>query len=116
MDEFDTLDDRIDQAQDVDDVRLEIADLIGRLVADRRDRVGYWEKFWFDEALRSLAQNIAQGQRDSTTWLRAALVATRNAVAPDDRRDPDYAPRDARIEALSADQLLARVRGLGGHG
>ena len=114
MDEIEALAARIDRDPDVDALRLAIADLTGRLIAERRDAFGYWEKQWFAQALASLAWNIGGGHRDSTAWLRLSLFALQTVLVPVDRRSEDYAPHSAGVEALTAEQLLDDVRALGG--
>jgi hypothetical protein len=114
MDEIDALAARIGHDTDIDALRQAIADLIGRLIAERRDAFGYWEKFWFVQALASLAWNIRGGHADSTARLRQCLFATDIALTPEDCRDEDYAPHSADVEALTAEQLLDDVRALGG--
>jgi hypothetical protein len=113
MDEIEALAERIDN-DDADTVRLAIADLIGRLITERRYALGYWEKQWFAQAIASLAWNIRREPQDSTAWLRLCLAALQNALAPAERRSENYAPQIAAIDALTADQLLADVRTLGG--
>ncbi|MEX3896371.1 hypothetical protein [Paraburkholderia sp. BR10954] len=114
MDEIEALAARVDYDPDVDALRLAIADLIGSLIAERRDALGYWEKHWFAQALASLAWNVGGRHRDSTAWLRLSLVALQTALVPLARRSDDYAPLSADIEALTAEQLLDDARALGG--
>ncbi|RQR87059.1 hypothetical protein DIE11_03790 [Burkholderia sp. Bp9012] len=114
MDEIEELDERLDSDPDVDGVRLDIADLLGRLIGERRDYLSYWEKFWFVQALVSLDGNIQRGQRDSTAFLRVTLLAIANALRPAQERDENYAPHRADIEAVTAELLLEYVRTLGG--
>ena len=73
MDEIEAFAVRIDGDPDVDALRLAIADLTGRLIAERRDNLGYWEKHCFANALGALALNIQRGIRDSTTGLLVSL-------------------------------------------
>jgi hypothetical protein len=114
MDEIEALAVRIDIDPDVDALRLAIADLTGRMIAERRVALGYWEKQSFAQALASLAWNVGGGHRDSTAWLRLSLVALQTVLVPVSRRSEGYAPRVAAIEALTAEQLLDDVRALGG--
>lgn len=113
MDEIEALAARLDHDPDVGTVRLDIADLIGRLIRERRDTLGYWEKHCFAQALASLAWN---GHGQSTAWLRLCLQCLGNALVPADRRDDRYASHIAEIDALTPDQLLADVQALGGRG
>src|ERR1700751_3291841 len=104
MGEIEALAARIDH-DDVGAVRLAIADLIGRLVIERSDTLGYWEKEWVAQAIASLGWNIQREQPDSTAWLRLCLVALHNALTPPDRRSENYGPHSADIDALTAEQL-----------
>jgi hypothetical protein len=114
MDEIEKLAARIDDDPDVDALRLAIADATGRLIAERRDNLGYWEKHCFANALGALALNIQRGLRESTTGLLLSLNYLQAALVPTDRRDENYAPHIAAVEALTAEQLLHDVRALGG--
>jgi hypothetical protein len=113
MNEIEALTARIDQEGDVDALRIGIADLTSRLIRERRDNLGYWEKHWFAQTLAALAWNVGGGHRDSTAWLRLSLVALETALTPQDRRNESYTPRNAAVEALTADTLLVSVRALG---
>jgi len=114
MDEIEALRARIDSDRNVDAVRIAIADLIGRLIAERRDSLGYWEKLAFAQALSWLWANVSGGNRDSTAWLRICLVSLETALVPADRRNEHHTRRSPDIEALTADLLLAEVRALNG--
>ncbi|WP_157642247.1 hypothetical protein [Burkholderia ubonensis] len=114
MDEIEALAARTDGDPDVDALRLAIADPTGRLIAERRDNLDYWEKHCFANALGALALNVQRGVRASTTGLLLSLNYLDAALLPADRRDENYAPHSADVEALTAEQLLDDVRALGG--
>jgi hypothetical protein len=112
--DFNALFDRIDTDNDLDALRIDIADAIAHGLRETRDEFGYWEKIHFAQAISAFAWNINSG-RDSTSWLRLCLVNLERAFAPRDGRIEDYAPRNAQIETLTFEQLMDGVRTLGGH-
>ena len=115
MKEIDELFERIDNDSDVDGIRRDIADLIGKSLTQKQEAFGYWEKAQFAHAIAALAHNVHAGHRDSTSWLRLCLVSIENACIPADERSEDYTARNKQIEALTFDQLMDDIRTLGGH-
>lgn len=113
MKEIEALSERVETDKNVDGVRLDIASLIGKLLAERRDTLTYWDKTYFSKALSALNLNL-EGSRASTAWLQVSLAALQNLLVPEgDRseRQPDPTPA---IDALTFDQIAAEVRRLGG--
>ena len=55
MIDMDGLFERIDGAEDVDGLRLDIADAIAKGLFERRESLGYWEKAHFAQAIAALA-------------------------------------------------------------
>lgn len=115
MKEINALFERLDNDKDVDQIRLDIANLIAKCLTERRETFGYWEKAQFAHAIAALAQNIHAGHRDSTWWLRLCLVSVENAHVSPDKRSEDYTARNKQIEGLTYDQLMDDIQKLGGH-
>jgi hypothetical protein len=115
MKEIDELFERLDKDRDVDGIRRDIADLISKSIAQKREAFGYWEKAQFAHAIAALAHNVQAGHRDSTSWLRLCLVSIENAHVPPDERSEDYTARNKQIEALTFEQLMDDICKLGGH-
>ena len=114
MIDMDGLFERIDGAEDVDGLRLDIADAIAKGLFERRESLGYWEKAHFAQAIAALAQNVNIGHRDATAWLRLCLVNLELVYVPRGKRSEDYTPRSKQIEALTYDDLMGDIRRLGG--
>jgi hypothetical protein len=57
MMEIDALFERLDH-DNVDLIRLDIVDLIGRCLNEKRESFGYWEKKHFAHAIAELARNV----------------------------------------------------------
>lgn len=55
--EIDALFERLDH-DNVDLIRLDIVDLIGRCLNEKRESFGYWEKKHFAHAIAELARNV----------------------------------------------------------
>ncbi|WP_296445589.1 hypothetical protein [Rhodoferax sp. UBA5149] len=115
MKEIDELVERLDSDSNVDGIRLDIADLIAKSLAQKREAFGYWEKAHLAHAIAVLAHNVHAGHRDSTSWLRLCLVSIESAYIPADKRSEDYTARNKQIDALTFDQLVDDIRKLGGH-
>lgn len=115
MKEINEFFERLDKDEDVDRIRLDIANLIAKSLTQKREVFGYWEKALFAHAIAALAQNVHAGHRDSTLWLRLCLVSIENAHTPPDERSEDYTARKKQVEALTFDQLMDDIRKLGGH-
>lgn len=116
MKEVSDLFERLDKAEDIDGIRLDIANFIARTLAAKRETLGFWEKAQFAHAIAALAHNVYGASRDSTVWLRLCLVCIENAHTPPEKRSEDYTPRNKQIEALTFEQLMDDIRKLGGHG
>ncbi len=114
MVEIDALFERLDKDRDVDRIRLDIAGLIAKQLAQARESFGYWEKAHFAQAIAALAWNVNLGNRDTTSWLRLCLVNLELAHVPLAQRSEDYTPRNKQIDALTFDELMADIRKLGG--
>jgi len=114
MDEIDILFMRLDQDQNIDDVRLDIADLIAKCLNEKRDNFGYWEKAHIANAIALLAQNVFSSRQPTTAWLRASLVNLDKALVPPDQRSETYTRRDNQLDSLTFEQLIDDIRKLGG--
>jgi hypothetical protein len=106
---------QITEGGDVDQIRLGLAELIGQHLHafNEANSLGYWEKEHLARAVATLAMNIRSG-RDSPAWLRLSLTDIIKALAPPNRRDEGYTPKDPHIEAITFDQLLRALRTVGG--
>ncbi len=100
---------------DVDRIRLDIANLIARRMDAVRESFGAWERLHFAQAIAALADNIAKGDRDSTAWLRLSLVALEKAGVPTAERSDQYPIRNDQVEALTFEALSKAIRKLGGY-
>jgi hypothetical protein len=114
MEETDMLFARLDQNENVDAIRIDIANLIVKYLGEKRDTFGYWEKAHFANAIASLAQNVFSSHQPTTAWLRASLVNVEKALVPPDQRNESYTRRDNQLDALTFDQLVDDIRKLGG--
>lgn len=115
MEEVRALYERIADGDKVDLIRLDIADLIAKCLAEKRETLGYWEKGQFAYAIAALARNTYSGNRESAVWLRLCLVCIEKAYVPPDKRADDPEERNEHIDALTYEQLAVEVRTLGGH-
>ena len=102
-----------DREKNVDRIRLEIANLIGKCLVEKRESLGYWEKSQFAGAIAALSQNVHEGGRD-VGWLGLCLVSIEKACTPPEKRSEDFALIYKKIEDLTYEQLIDDVRKLGG--
>ena len=114
LQEIDRLFERLDQNQNIDQIRLDIADLIAKCLNKKRDTFGYWEKAHMANAIAFLALNVASSSQSTTSWLRASLVNIEKAFVLKDQRSESYTRKDNRLDLLTFDQLLDDIRKLGG--
>lgn len=103
----------INQNENTDKLRLEIANAISLGLSHFRDNFGYWEKLHFAHAIAALAWNIRSNQQSSTSWLRLCVVSLDLAFTQKDKRSEHYIPRIDQIETITFDDLVADVRKLG---
>ena len=117
MEEIDKLFERIDQGQNVDQIRIDIADLIGKSLYSMCDSFGYWEKVHMANAIGLLAWNINASLQhpsaNATFWLRLSLVNGEKAFVPHDQRSENGTHVNGRLDAITFDQLLADIISLG---
>jgi len=101
----------IDNAPDVDALCFPIANLIGRLIAERRNTLDSWERQWFTRALAGLCSNY-RSNGNSTEWLRIVLVSLETALVPQELRS-ERKTDSSNMGAMTTAQLLVTVRALG---
>ena len=124
MNEIDALSDRVNNDRNVDGVRIDITNLIARLLNKKRDTLTYWDKICFGQALSALNSSIDQGRPASTAWLELSLAALRNLLVSADKRAENYQNsviktkggviKTMSVDGLTFDQIMAEVRRLGG--
>ena len=113
MEEIDILFARLDQDQNIDQIRLDIADLIWKCLINKRDTFGYWEKVHLANAIGLLARNVLFLRQSSTFLLRLSLINVKMALVPPEQRSEGLAGRDDKLDSLTFDQLVDDVRKLG---
>lgn len=114
MKEIDELFERLQRNDNIDDVRTDIANLIAKYLSDSKERLGYWEKAHFHDAIDFLARNIQTEKSDTTLWLKSCLTSILTACTPENERNVNYVPKDHRIESLQYEWLEQEIRKLGG--
>lgn len=102
-------------APDVDQIRLNIANLIATEIENSRDSFGPWERLHFAQAIAYFHTNISSGDPSFTIWLRACLFAVEKALVPPEQRSPQYPVREEEVEAFTFEVLSTAIRKLGGH-
>ena len=105
VDEIETLIRRLDDDPDHDTVRRDTARLVARLLDARTEPLSSWEKMHFEMAIALMP----------TVWLRLCLTHVRMALeqpAPDIRAQIER-DHSHQFEAVTLDQLIARVSKLG---
>lgn len=70
MREVDAILERIDRKADIGEIRNDMADLLSDQLQRVRDRLRYWEKAHFANAIVALAWNIRARHQPTTSWLR----------------------------------------------
>ena len=91
---------KIDERGKLENIRRETASLLVSSLEARRATLDPWEKMHFEMAIALLP----------TVWLRLALTHVQMALEPPDERtelDPDKA---REFGALSAEELIARLK------
>ena len=104
MEEINDLMERLDNGNDIDKLRLDIANIIAKRLYEKRDELGYFDKLTLGNAIGYLRGNM----------LRACLGSLQNSWASANQRNNDYAPISPDIEALKYKDLMFAVRELGG--
>ena len=113
MEEIDILFARLDQDQNIDQIRLDIADLIWKCLINKRDTFGYWEKVHLANAIGLLARNVLFLRQSSTFLLRLSLINVKMALVPPAQGSEGLAGSDDKLDSLTFDQLVDDVRKLG---
>ncbi len=95
--------------QDIDCVRLDIANLMTKGLSEIRNTLGYWEKAHYRLAIQNLRKNMWLLNRESTTYLGACLLCIENAHIPVHYRSRTFLTKDIQIDALSWQDLMTRI-------
>ncbi|MDB5783921.1 MAG: hypothetical protein JWQ50_3836 [Caballeronia mineralivorans] len=104
-DEIDALSDRVNTDKNVDGLRIDIANLMARLLEGKRETLTYWDKSCFAYALSALHWNIDSGLISYTAWLELSLTALRNLLVPEDKRSDRVV-----VKPISTATGLTRLR------
>jgi hypothetical protein len=108
--EIDALFARLDQKQDIDQVRLEIAELITKILTDNRDNLGCWEKEHLVYAIALFAQNVNSTHPHTTAWLKASLINIEKALVPPEQRSESCTSRGVEFNSFTFAQLNDYIR------
>jgi hypothetical protein len=114
VDEIEALSARVNEDENVDGVRIDIVDLIARLLVERRDTLTYWDKACFAQAISALHWNLDQGRFASTAWLQLSLTCLRNLLVPENERSANLPDKKPGVDALTFDRIAAEIRDIGG--
>jgi hypothetical protein len=106
MEEIDALFQRLNEGNDIGEIRNDIADLISQCLQQMQGALDYWEKLYFAHAIAALGWNKVPGAQPTPVWLRLCLVDLEKAFVPAEQRDEDHVPKDDQIEALTFEQLM----------
>jgi hypothetical protein len=115
MKNIDEIFERLDGNENIESIRLDIANLIAESLVQKRDSLGYWGKAHFADAINALGYNIHAGNRDSSAWLKLSLNNIINAHIPHNERSEEGSPKSQQIEELTFDHLVFEIRKLGGY-
>lgn len=111
MNKIDELFQQIDAEVDISELRRNIADLIiNELGQLGENKVGYWEKLYFANAISALARNVNSTYQPTSSWLILCLVDIEKALVPSEKRDESYVPRNSQIDSISFTQLVEEIR------
>ena len=97
---------------DINKVRKSIADLIVEYLEEKKNSLGYWEKYDFAFAIIALKTNLGSKIIPTDIWLRLCLICLENAFIPKDKRNEEYTRKDNEIDALTYQQLLSESQEL----
>lgn len=114
MEKIDALFEKLNQNQNVNEIRVDIVDLIMECLNEIRSNFGNWEKIHLANAIALLAQNIYSTHQPSNAWLRASLVYVEKSFLPPDQRSECFGQRENPFDSLTFDQLVADIQKLGG--
>lgn len=110
MKEIDELFDRISKDCDIVRLRLDIAKLIAKMLVEKQETLGYWEKLKFSQSIVSLEENICGNKQKPATYLTHCVCCLKDVHLAKEKRNEDYVPRDKNIEDLTYEKLMDSIR------
>lgn len=111
MNKIDELFHQIEAEVDISKLRRNIADLIIHEIEQLgENKVGYWEKLYFANAISALARNFNSTNQPTSSWLKLCLVDIEKALVPSEKRDDSYVSRNGQIDSISFTQLVEEIR------
>lgn len=105
---------RIDFDEDVTNVRLAVAELVGEVLHELDGSRNQWELSLMEEAISSVERNFKSGQVDDKANLKLALVQMENALTPEDERNETYTGISNKQIEHNLDEMIKRFQKMGG--
>ena len=101
---------------DIAEIRKNICNLLEEQLHLCKDKLGYWEKESFSNAIAALGWNVNARNQPPGYWLRLCLVNIEYALVPVSQRHENYTPNAKQYEELSFEQLIEAIDSLRQHG
>lgn len=98
---------RLDQGDDLGNIRRAIADLIEAKLRAAGPSLGDWEKKHFATAISALGWSTVSQQQPTATALRLCLVSVEKALVPAAQRSENDVPQNSGT--ITFEQLLATL-------
>jgi len=112
MQNIDSILQKIENKEDIRDIRKAIADLIVDRLKLLRDSFGYWEKFFIANAIINLNSNINLLHQPRTFLLRICLFNLEKAFIPATERNETYVRKDKQIDSLTYEQFMEEIESI----
>lgn len=105
---------RIDFDEDVTNVRLAVADLLGDTLRAFDGSTNQWELSLINEAIGLVDRNFRSAQVDTKANLKLALMHIENAFTPEDERNETYTGTSKSQTKHKLDEMIKRFQKMGG--
>ncbi len=109
MDEIEAIFRKLKTDVSIEGIREDIFNLIRKLLDERKDTLGYWEKFHLIDAISALAWNI-NSKSNSPIGLHLCLVSLGNMFIHRNGSNGDSVRKDELIESLTYEQIAQALR------
>lgn len=112
MDQIQSLIARVDQRDNLGDIRLEIIDVITHYLEQNKASLGYWELTHLTNALGSLSMNISASRQPTYGGLRLCLFDVEKAITAHTVERSEYDATRRMATPISPDMLMQTLMSL----